>query len=336
MPQLPPDTLLRQWQMLRMIPRHPLKITARELHARLQSEQFDVTKRTVERDLLALSELFPLVSDERDKPYGWSWAKDAPTFSLPGLSHNEALTLVMVEQHLNTLLPTSTLEQLTPYFKAARQHLSGIPQAERTRSWLNKVRTVPPTQPLLPPVIKPAVQQIVHEALLADRQLDIKYLKLGQSEAVEYRIHPLAIIQRGLIVYLYCRFFDYEDGRLIALHRIQAATVREEKTNIPSHFSIDEIIGSGALGFGEGKLIKLDALFSREVGEHMQETPLSVDQVATPQEDGKLRITATVTDTPQLVWWLLSLGDSVEVVRPKALRQSIAKTAGRMCANYQG
>ena len=335
MPQLPPDTLLRQWQMLRMIPRHPLKITARELHARLQSEQFDVTKRTVERDLLALSELFPLVSDERDKPYGWSWAKDAPTFSLPGLSHNEALTLVMVEQHLNTLLPASTQDQLAPYFKAARQHLSGIPQAERTRSWLNKVRTVPPTQPLLPPVIKPAVQQTIHEALLADRQLDIKYLKLGQSEAVEYRIHPLAIIQRGLIVYLYCRFFDYEDGRLIALHRIQAATVREEKTNIPAHFSIDEIIGSGALGFGEGKLIKLEALFSREVGEHMQETPLSTDQVVSLQEDGKLRITATVTDTPQLLWWLLSLGDGVEVVKPKALRQSMAETVGRMCSIYQ-
>lgn len=112
--------------------------------------------------------------------------------------------------------------------------------------------------------------------------------------------------------------------------------MREEKTNIPAHFSIDEIIGSGALGFGEGKLIKLDALFSREVGEHMQETLLSADQVVTPQEDGKLRITATVTDTPQLVWWLLSLGDGVEVVRPKALRQSIAETAGRMCTNYQG
>lgn len=281
MSQLPPDTLLRQWQMLRMIPRYPLKITAKELHARLQSEQFSVTKRTVERDLLSLSELFPLVSDERDKPYGWSWVKDAPTFSLPGLSHNEALTLVMAEQHLNTLLPTSTLDRLTPYFKAAQKHLNSIPQAERTNSWLNKVRTVPPTQPMLAPSIKPSVQQVVYEALLADRQLDIHYIKLGQSESVEYRIHPLAIIQRGLIVYLYCRFFDYQDGRLIALHRIHTASIREEKSNIPAHFSIDEVIGSGALGFGDGSVIQMEALFSREVGEHIQETPLSANQIAT-------------------------------------------------------
>lgn len=99
-----------------MIPRYPLKITAKELHSRLQSEQFVVTKRTVERDLLALSKLFPLVSDERDKPYGWSWAKDAPTFSLPGLSHNEALTLVMVEQHLK---PSNTAFTRSPLFSAA-------------------------------------------------------------------------------------------------------------------------------------------------------------------------------------------------------------------------
>ena len=31
---------------------------------------------------------------------------------------------------------------------AARQHLSSIPQSERARSWLNKVRTVPPSQTL--------------------------------------------------------------------------------------------------------------------------------------------------------------------------------------------
>ena len=93
---LHPDTLLRQWQMLRLIPRHPQRISARDLYEKLKSEQFDVTKRTVERDLLWLSGMFPLVADERNRPYGWSWKKNAPLFSLPGLSHTEALTLAMV------------------------------------------------------------------------------------------------------------------------------------------------------------------------------------------------------------------------------------------------
>lgn len=335
MAQLQPDTLLRQWQMLRMIPRHPQKITARALHTKLQAEQFDVTKRTVERDLLALSEMFPLVSDERDKPYGWSWSKDAPIFNLPGLSQAEALTLAMVEQHLNTLLPSSTLQQLQPYFSVAKQHLSNIPKSERARSWLNKVRTVPPSQPLLPPNIKPAVQQVVYEALLADRQLEISYLKRGQDKTADYRIHPIAAIQRGHITYLYCRFADYEDLRMLALHRIQAANMLDDKANVPTGFSIDDEISQGKFGFGAGAEITLEAIFYNGAGDHLFETPLAREQTLTELADGAVRLVATLPNTPQLSWWLLGLGDGVEVVKPKVLRNQIAATIGKMQARYR-
>ena len=43
MANLHPDTLLRQWRMLQMIPRFPQKVTARELHGKLQAEQFNRT-----------------------------------------------------------------------------------------------------------------------------------------------------------------------------------------------------------------------------------------------------------------------------------------------------
>ena len=335
MAQLHPDTLLRQWQMLRMIPRHPQKITAKALHEKLQAEPFDVTKRTVERDLHTLSEMFPLVSDERDKPYGWSWSKDAPVFNLPGLSGHEALTLAMVEQHLDNLLPSSTLSQLQPYFKAARQHLGNISKAERASSWLGKVRTVPPSQPLLPPTIKPAVQHTVYEALLSDKQLAIQYLKRGEKKPVEYRIHPLAAVQRGAITYLCCRISDYEDLRTLALHRIQSATMLEETAQTPADFSIDTQISNGKFGFGEGGQIQFEAIFYHGVGEHLFETALSLDQILTEQADGSLRLVATVADTPQLVWWLLGLGDGVEVIKPDGLRLSMTDTIAKMQLRYQ-
>jgi predicted DNA-binding transcriptional regulator YafY len=60
------DTLLRQWQMLRMIPRHPAKIAASQLCERLCGDGFDVSKRTVERDLQSLSQGYPNMLDERE------------------------------------------------------------------------------------------------------------------------------------------------------------------------------------------------------------------------------------------------------------------------------
>lgn len=211
------ETLHRQWHMLRHIPRYPHKITAKDLKKKLDAEDFNISKRTVERNLQELSFAFPLALDDREKPYGWSWQKDAPAFDLPGLGNNEALTMMMVEQHLSTLLPATTMDVLAPYFKAARQHLTAIPKAQHVRSWLNKVRTVPPNQPLIAPRIKPEVQHVVSDALLADRQLQIQYRRRGDVKPVEYLIHPLALIQRGGLIYLYVRIFNYEDTKTLAL-----------------------------------------------------------------------------------------------------------------------
>ena len=74
--------LLRHWTMLRLIPRAPKKITASELFSGLAREGFVVTKRTIERDLQSISAMFPLISDERNRPFGWSWTKDAPALQV--------------------------------------------------------------------------------------------------------------------------------------------------------------------------------------------------------------------------------------------------------------
>ena len=115
------QTLVRQWHMLRLVPRAPAKITAQEIRSRLKDQEFIVTERTIQRDLNELLQVFPLTVDERDKPYGWSWHRDAPSFDLPGLALPEALMVAMVEQQLHDQLPPSTLETLAPYFKSRRR-----------------------------------------------------------------------------------------------------------------------------------------------------------------------------------------------------------------------
>jgi predicted DNA-binding transcriptional regulator YafY len=109
--------------MLQWIPRHPRKTTARELAERLRVEGHAVSKRTVERDLADLSDAFPIVVDERDKPFGWNWHKDAPQFSVPGMSPLQALVLNLAHSHLESLLPAHLLQPLEPYFQQAHTTL---------------------------------------------------------------------------------------------------------------------------------------------------------------------------------------------------------------------
>ena len=328
------DALLRQWTMLRLVPRFPRKITVQDVRRLLSDEGYDITERSLQRDLNELSGAFAIVCDDREKPYGWSWQKDAPSFDLPGLTAAEALTLAMAEQHLQQLLPMPMLEQLRPYFCAARQRLDAEPAPRRSRSWLAKVRSVPPTQPLLAPKIEVGVQDAVTEALLHERQLDIRYRKRGERNVEEYRVQPLALVQRGPVLYLSCRFFDYEDVRIIPLHRILAATIRIEPVRYPKNFSLDEQIEQGAWAFGSGKKIKLEAIFSAEAGEHLYETPLSKDQTIEALADGRLHLTSTVVDTPQLQWWLLGFGGNVEILSPKNLRRAVCNEIKLMSIAY--
>jgi predicted DNA-binding transcriptional regulator YafY len=320
--------------MLRLIPRYPQKITARDLQHRLAAENFEINKRTIERDLQELSGLFPLTVDDREKPYGWSWQKDAPAFDLPGLSATEALSLKLIERNLQPLLPRSIVDQLSPHFKAASQKLDSQTGRRRLASWPNKIRVLPASQPLLPPATRTEVQQIIHEALLQDRQIAINYLRRGDRKFAQYVLHPLGIVQRGPVTYLVAKVFDYPDPRLFALHRFQKAEMLDESANVPKNFDLDAYIASGAFGFSDGGTIRLDVVFDDGAAEHLYETPLSSDQTLKPLGDGRTRLAATVADTAQLRWWLLGFGAGVEVKKPVALRREMAAAAKAMAARY--
>ena len=329
------QSLLRQWHMLRMVPRAPAKVSAKDLCERLCAADFNVTKRTVERDLKELSNVFPIAVDNRDKPYGWSWLRDASSFDLPGLTLPEALTLTLVEQHLRHHLPPSAVDALRPHFQSAARTLSTVDDSTPSRAWLDKVRSVPPQQPLLPPRLDDDCQRGIYLALMQDRQLKLHYRKRDADAATVYpSVHPLAVVQRGGLVYLVCMFAGYDDVRTLALHRVQQAEVLYEPARRNPGFDIDDYIASGQFGVIAGAPVRLRAVFTRTAGEHLFETPLSADQVLTADGDGRLQLTATVPNTRELVWWLLGFGDGVVIQQPAGLREELAGIAQRMAAAY--
>jgi len=328
-------SLLRQWNMLRLIPRAPAKISVKDLSDQLHDMEFVVTQRTVQRDLVELSAVFPLVVDDRAKPFGWSWERNAASFDLPGLSVPEALTLALVEQHLRHQLPPSALDALKPHFRSAAQALASTDGSAVSKRWLHKVRTVAPSQPLQPPTMDDDCQRTVYLALMKDEQLSLHYRKRDAAEDTVYvSVHPLAIVQKGGLIYLVCMFADYDDVRTLALHRIRKAASLYLPARRKPGFDLDDYISSGQFGFRTGESIVLRASFTRAAGEHLYETPLSADQVLEPAEDGTLSLTATVASTRTLVFWLTGFGAAVVVHEPALLRAELKAIAMDMAAAY--
>lgn len=324
------DALRRQWTLVRRIPPHPRKRTAAQLTQELASDGFKVTKRTVERDLVALSEVFTTIEcDDRDATFGWSWARDAVPLHLPGLTNSQALAFQMIERFIKPLLPASTVESLQPYLRASGEKLSEVSPAS---SWTKKVRVVHPTQLLIPPKINPAVHRAVTEGLLLDRQMEVVYRKRGRSETVTHIVNPLGLVQRGPVTYFVVN--QSKDPFYLALHRISSAGLLDAPAQRPPNFDLDELIASGRFGFGDGTKIKLQALFDNRTAEHLHESPISTDQVLSADGD-RTRLVAAVPHNQQLEWWLLGFGEQVEVLSPAKLRANIRRSSTQMARSYR-
>ena len=322
----------RLLEILKRLPTHGPGISARELTDWLTDEGFEVSKRTVERDLSALAVHFQLVYNDKSVPYGWRWMSDAVT-EFPALTVADAMSLHLVEDLLAPLLPAALLDSLRPRFRQARKKLDSLSKEHPNSRWLDKVRHVPPTLPLLPPKIADGVLATVQEGLLTDRQLEIAYQRPGDEEAMALRLHPLGLVQRGPVTYLVATAFTYTDVRLYAIHRITGASVLTEPAHRPDGFSLDEYIAQGAFQFGDGRTIRLVARVSPWLADILTETPLTADQQLEPVGE-ELRLTATITDSWQLRWWILSQGQGITVLEPEALRKEIGGELRKCLANY--
>ena len=320
------DPLLRQWEMLKLIPRER-KTTVKELQNKLEGLGYSVNRRTLERDLDRLSIPFAIEADTRSKPYGWRYALNMHPANIPGLTSSEALTMVLLETYLKTLLPVAIADNLASHFSAARHSLSVEHSDSKLQSWLKKVKVLSPGQHLLAPTIDSSIQRTVYNALMQGFQLEMDYLAAGSSEAKHYNsVHLQGLVQYGSVIYLVVTINDHSDLRLLVLHRIQKVALKEVPLSPLENFDLQTYIDQGGFGFGESSVpIELVVIFKNGAGHHLIETPLALNQQIERLDPQTLKITADVLDTPGLQRWLSSFGPDVEVLSPEALRGTIAE-----------
>lgn len=316
-------TFYRRVRMLGLIPRYPDKITARQLTGKLKALDFDITKRTVERDLEALLNTLkvPITYDENGREYCWFWPAEAPRTEFPTMSPATALSFLMVEQFMDKLLPPALHEQLQDYFATARNVLrSEDPERRAAAEWPDKVRVVPTGQPLLAPDIPPEVLHGIYQAVLHNRRFQATYRPRSEDgNERDYVINPLALVVRNHLIYLIATLWDYDDIKHLPLHRFRQVTLLDQASRKPDGFDLDaHLYKSRAFDLPDpkGRKIRLVAWFTEGAAYHLHETPLSEDQTIESDGEGWVKLTATVLDTEQLWWWLRSFGEQVEVVEP--------------------
>lgn len=326
-------TTVRQWQVLSQLERGRWVGTTHILD-QLQLAGFEVSLRTVQRDLNALAKRFPIEKNNAN-PQGWRWQEDAPIHSLPHMNLSQAVAFNMVEANLVQLLPPAIVDELFPWFDLARRQLK---DSKVTHSWLDRVRIEPATQPLIAPHIKTECKDNIYQALFHQKQVKACYSRRGIDSASEYTLNPLAIVQRGVVIYLLATRADDSAAtiRFFALHRFTSVDVLEQSATIPVGFTLSSYLDEGGMGFvnpefqdlpNHGKNTRIELHFAKHAGNSLTESKLSEDQTVTEHPDGTLTVTATVNLTWQLVWWLRGFGKGLLNAKPAILYQQVIDTA---------
>ena len=318
----PLHTMQAAVEMLRFIPKRG-SITTQELVEKLAAAGLPRTERAVQRWLRALcdSGMHDIEREDGGKPYRYRWKENAKGFSVGGLNAQECLLLTLAEQQLGALLPAKLMKSMDGFFAQARNQLSEKNLDHREREWLQKVRVVSTTQPLLPPKVLPEVFQQVSDALYDNQWLDVVYQNANGKKAGPYRVMPLGLVQQGPRMYLACRFEGYDNNRSLALHRIKSATSSTLPFVRPRDFDLQQL--DDDMGFGDGppKMVRLSFRIDKASGLHILECPLSADQTHKELSNGYV-IAATVADTDVLRRWLSGFGLALTHVQ----RQSIDQT----------
>lgn len=334
----PMSAFQRKLDILQFVPTAPRKVSSRQIFDNLQNcGHHHIDMRTIQRDLVNLETvgLFGLEVDKRSKPYGWFINANFKKLNLSLMDGNTALAFKVLEQSGATL-PNTTLNELQPYFTKATQVLQQDSDSLLS-NWLKSVADSHISQPLLPPEIDAVSFGRLKNAIYFKKQIsaDIKRIFNGGNQMVwkHYdRINPMGLVKQDGRQLFVCTFGELHKRRYaLPLHFIR--NVMETQDDCQQTFG--ELESVQLLNNNRRQNIELKLLVKNNALFLLHGYKLSEDQIISPSaHTDKSFLTATVKDTNKLRAFLRGLGDNIEVIEPKKLRDYFLAMSQKLFATY--
>lgn len=284
---------------------------------------FETSKRTIYRDITALSESgVPIVAVP-----GQGYSLMDGYFLAPlTFTSDEAMMLLLgtgaAAPHFD--------EQYRSAAQSARQKIAAVlPEALRHEVDALESRiqfmvfTPPMAQEVLPQLRRAIIQSKTVQFLYRSR-----YTGAGEHphEMRLRKADPYALthIGGGWMLTAYCHL--RQAVRHFRLSRMEDTTILSESFTRPADFKM-------TMGAEETRAVTVRLLFDHEVAPRVRESP-SLYQVEEDDQAEGLSVTLRVRQIEDVMSWLLSWGAHVRVLEPDALRSALAREAEAMLTQY--
>jgi predicted DNA-binding transcriptional regulator YafY len=326
------STFARRMEMLRMIPEEPLTpITTRAIWEKLNLS-FPCHKRTVERDLVELSQHYAYYCTEQGRSQAWSFMKGRKELA-PTSNAVIALSYIQAKPYLEQVLPAEVYQGIEPQFMEAEATLQR--HGSHLSTWPDRVRVLPGMKQLHKPTVDTQVWATLTQALLLGKKFTAQYAKRSVDHPKTLLFSPLGMVSKGNIHYLIATANQHTNPVIFALHRMANAALSDDNIDENLQFNIDDYISR--FGWTPAGEIILEADISPEVAYLLGETPLSQTQEITPLDDGSdwYRLVATITDDQESKWWVYGLNRNIRVTSPSHWVDEFKDTTRQMLALYE-
>lgn len=291
------------------------RLTGREV-----AKRFEVSERTVHRDMEALGAAGVPVYALRGSQGGWqldeSWRMRAP-----GLDEAELRAILMTQPRAlgDPRLVAAAERAFTKLMASLPKPMAEQAASIRQRLYVDATAWRAASEDL-------SMLPIVQDAVSRDRKLRIQYRK--GRERVERILDPLGLVAKGSSWYLVAH--RQAGFRTYRVSRIEAATLLDQPCNRPANFNLAAWWAASTKEFQKrwGRYeatLSLDPNAASEM--KMWHIASSVEAGKRAGSAGWVTMRVQFDDEEQARFVVMGLGPRVEVIEPSALRERVLADA---------
>lgn len=293
------------------------------------AEEFEISTRTVKRDVDFMKYRLNLPIEYDSRKYGYYYTKPVPQFPSVQVTEAEMFSLLIAHKAIAQY-------QGTPFEKPLRSafdKLSG--QLDNNTNYtLGNWDNALSFRPFAPDDSDLKTFQLLTRALQQKLTLKFQYKKLGASAREARTVQPyhLTCVEN----HWYLIGFDTQRRaiRTFALNRLSSPQLTKRTFNIPAHFNPEEYL-KGSFGVFKGPHdFEVLIQFDRWAADLIRGRKWHSTQLITETPGGGLRMAIRLNNLEEIERWILSWGTHATVVRPEVLAQRLKAISTEITAKY--
>lgn len=333
------EQLIRQHKLLQILERVKYGNTMEEIQAEILEEMglANISTRTIRRDLDALNAAgVDIQTADTQRGKVWKLGPSAKTTTKIGFSATELIALSLGRQLMHPLAGTPFWQGIESFWNKIQEEVpaSVLDHYEKFRKTLRVLGMPAKSYEKQHGIIK-----TLNRGIAEHRVAEVEYETPGKPKKIRY-IEPYSIALFQSSLYIIAAACEVELGsesriRSWKLDRFSKATLTDDYFKEPADLDIDQFLGNTMRMFVRQKKsatykIRVDATAAIWI----KEDPIHPDQKLNQLPDGSIEVTVPAVHDMEIIPRVLSMGESAEIIAPKAARVAMAQIVKQMAGKY--